>query len=174
MLIDTYCPVYLISKTYTKEVNAPIDKVYSVARALDAFRSRICKWLFGLRGFPSHMTTLDGLRRFGFVMLGDVPPKELAFGLVGKFWTYSGNIQRLSAESFNDFQQDGFAKAVGNIALKPLGARKTLVETETRVVCFGNQSAFCFRLYWTLISPFSGLIRKEWLKIIKIEAEKTA
>lgn len=174
MLIDTYCPVFMISKKYTEEVNAPIDKVYSVVRALDASRSRICKWLFRLRGFPSHMTTFDGLQRFGFVMLGDVPLKELAFGLVGKFWTHSGQILRLSAEEFKGFQKEGFAKAVGNITLKPLGEQKTLIETETRVVCFGHQSAFCFRLYWTLISPFSGLVRKEWLKIIKEEAEKTA
>jgi len=162
----------MISKKYAEEVNAPIDKVYSVVHAIDASHSTICKWLFRLRGFPSHMATLDGLQKFGFVMLGDVPLKELAFGLVGKFWTYSGKIQRLSSENFKDFQQDGFAKAVGNIALKSLGARRTLVECETRVLCYGNQSAFFFRLYWTLVSPFSGLIRKEWLKIIKKESEK--
>jgi hypothetical protein len=28
-----------------------------------------------------------------------------------------------------------------------------------------------FRIYWTMISLFSGLIRREWLKLIKRRAE---
>ena len=47
----------------------------------------------------------------------------------------------------------------------------TLLATETRVLCLDTASRRRFRLYWTLIGPFSGLIRKDILRSIKRQAE---
>ena len=66
------------------------------------------------------------------------------------------------------------AKAVGNFAFLPQEAETVRVTTETRVYCLGDTSRHNFRLYWLLIGPFSGLIRKEWLRLIKQRAEAGA
>jgi len=136
MLVDTYCPIYLTSSAYAIEVHASIEKVYPVVHSLNISYSKITRFLLRLRGFPADMRTLDGLKHVGFVILGEVPFEEIAFGLGGKFWTYSTNIQQLTAENFNDFRREGFAKAVANITFKPLNKHRTRVQTETRVFLF--------------------------------------
>ncbi len=171
MIIDRYCPNYIVSKKYEIDVAANITRVYGVARSFNMSNSSLSKWLFKLRGFPESLTSIEGLTKFGFVILGDKKEEEIVFGLVGKFWTFSANIQHLSSQEFNDFYKRGYAKAVANIALISLSENHTKVVTETRVNCADTFSAFFFRLYWTLISPFSGLIRKEWLKTIKETSE---
>ena len=46
-----------------------------------------------------------------------------------------------------------------------------MLSTETRIKCFGRAALWKFRVYWSLIGPFSGLIRKAILKQVKTEAE---
>jgi hypothetical protein len=92
--------------------------------------------------------------------------------LIGRFWSYSAGIQPIAPENFKEFNKDGFAKAVANISLSEQADGTTCIGTETRVLCLGKASRRWFRLYWLLIGPFSGIIRKEWLRIIKQQAEK--
>ena len=47
----------------------------------------------------------------------------------------------------------------------------TRLSTETRVRCSEDASRRRFRLYWAVIAPFSGLIRREVLRTIRHEAE---
>ena len=46
----------------------------------------------------------------------------------------------------------------------------TRVTTETRVLC-ADDARPKFRLYWMLIRPFSGLLRRFMLRAIRQEAE---
>ncbi|MGA7641496.1 MAG: hypothetical protein WBW56_04765, partial [Syntrophobacteraceae bacterium] len=101
----------------------------------------------------------------------DKPCNELVFGLIGRFWAASTQIQRVNADAFIKFDQPGFAKAVGNMAFIAQGDGSVRVTTETRVLCPDDASRRCFRLYWLFIGPFSGIIRKEWLRLIKQGAE---
>jgi hypothetical protein len=78
----------------------------------------------------------------------------------------------LDADRFAALDRPGLAKAVFNIAFTPLPEAGSRVTTETRVYCSDHTSRRRFRLYWMLISPFSGWIRKEWLRLIKAHAEK--
>ena len=48
---------------------------------------------------------------------------------------------------------------------------KTLLSTETRILCLGPKALKRFRAYWMVIRPFSGIVRKEWLRIAKKMAE---
>ncbi len=115
--------------------------------------------------------TLDGLLNWGFVLLADKPSQEFVFGLIGRFWTPSAQIQSINADAFVKFDRPRFAKAVGNMAFIPQGDGSVRVTTETRVHCLDGTSRRYFRLYWLLIGPFSGIIRKEWLRLIKQQAE---
>jgi hypothetical protein len=42
----------------------------------------------------------------------------------------------------------------------------SLLSTETRVRAFSTRARWAFRLYWLLVGPFSGLIRRRWLAVI--------
>jgi hypothetical protein len=97
----------------------------------------------------------------------------MVIGLVGKFWTIAGGLQKIDAGSFKEFDTAGFAKAVWNFSLSPDGAN-TRLTTETRIKCLDEHSRRSFGFYWMFIQPFSGLIRMEMLKIIKRRAEMHA
>jgi hypothetical protein len=172
MLIDELLPHYDIKARYQIDADAPVERAYSLARGLDMRDSLIVRSLFRLRGLPESGLTFEGMLKWGFVLLADRPPQEIVFGLIGRFWTPFPRFQRFQADNFVSFNQAGLAKAVGNIAIIPLGdARRVRITTETRVQCMCDSSRRSFRLYWQLIGPFSGVIRKEWLRWVKHAAE---
>jgi len=39
------------------------------------------------------------------------------------------------------------------------------------VLCIGARNRLSFLGYWLMIKPFSGLVRKEILRLIRLEAE---
>ena len=79
----------------------------------------------------------------------------------------------LTADDFTEFSRPGYAKVAWNFKLRADSTESTVLSTETRIKCFG--AAFWkFRLYWTVVGPFSGLMRKAILKQIKTAAESTA
>jgi len=106
----------------------------------------------------------------GFILLGENPGEEILLGLVGRFWTPSGGIRGLDVDAFRRFTDPGFAKTIWNFYLSG-SAGQTVLTTETRIVCLDDSSRRKFKIYWTLVKPFSGLIRKEILKVIKFESE---
>jgi hypothetical protein len=171
MLIDQFLPTYDINAEYQIDIHAPIERVYSAARYLNMSDSWIVRWLYRLRGLPKYNLTLDGMLKWGFVLLADQPSQEIVFGLIGRFWTHSAQIQSVTVDTFVEFQQQGYAKTVANIAFIPQDVGIVRVTTETRVYCPDDTSRRNFRLYWLLIGPFSGIIRKEWLRLIKQHAE---
>ncbi len=173
MLLDQFLPRYDTMANYRIDVRAPVDQVYAAARLLDMRGSWITRALFRLRGLPSTALTLDGMSRWGFALLAEQPPQEIVFGLIGRFWTFSPQIQTVSADLFSAFERPELAKVAGNLALLPDPNRSGVVRvtTETRILCLDAGSRRRFRLYWTLVGPFSGLIRKEWLRLIKNAAE---
>ncbi len=170
MLIDRFLPTYQTSARYQVELKAPIERAYTAARCMDMGESWIVRGLYRLRGLPSSSLTLDGMLRWGFVLLADVPNEEIVFGLIGRFWTLSGDIQAVSPTDFIDFQRPGYAKVAGNLAFSSVSSGLVRVSTETRVHCLDAASQRSFRLYWSLIGPFSGLIRREWLRLIERES----
>ena len=178
MLIDELLPAYDVSEYHQIGIHAPLERVYDAVRALDLSCSRVIRWLFLLRELPalwhsSHRgdqrfdLTLDGLLRSGFILLGEKPPQELLLGLVGRFWTPSGDIQRLSVSEFRTFNRPGYAKAAWNFSLSEQEDGTTRLVTQTRVLCLDEASRRRLRLYWVFIRPFSGLIRREMLRSIK-------
>ena len=174
MLIDLFLPTYDIQARYQIDIRAPLERVYSAARYLDMSDSWIVRWLYRLRGLPKYKLTLDGMLKWGFVLLADKPAQEIVFGLIGRFWTRSAEIQSATADTFVEFQQEGYAKAAGNIAFISQDSGIIRVITETRVFCTDERSRRNIRLYWLLIGPFSGIIRKEWLRLIKKHAEESS
>jgi hypothetical protein len=130
-----------------------------------------------LRGYGFHAaggggsrSFAQGLERFGFVPLGEIPGRELVFGLAGRFWRPDGGLRRLTREQFLTFEEEGSVKAVWNLEVAGRASEKTDLSTETRVLCFGASARRKFRLYWFWIEPFSGLTRRGLLREIDRKA----
>jgi hypothetical protein len=79
-------------------------------------------------------------------------------------------MKKIDAGTFKNFNVAGYAKAVWNFALRQEGSAVHLT-TETRIKCTDASSRRWFGLYWTVVGPFSGLIRMEMLRAIKRKAE---
>ena len=181
-LIDEFMPEYDVSEYHETRIRAPIGKVYDSLRTVDLRTSFIVRLLLELRGLPDllsrhrrsrdHRLNIETLLKNGFVLLGENPPNEIAFGLAGRFWTAAGGRCRVKdAGEFRDFDHAGYAKAVWNFSLVEEGETSCRLATETRVRCLDYQSRRRFRLYWSVVGPFSGLIRREALRTIRNAAE---
>ena len=169
--LDEFLPSYHFSERHEVEINAPAATVYAAVMACDLTPSPVVKWLFQLRRLPWDDVTLDGLERIGFRTLRMYRDREMVVGLVGRFWTLSGGILAIHSDEFVRFGAPGYAKAAFNFQLQPRGIGRTALTTETRIWCTSPRSKMLFGFYWAGIRPFSGLVRREWLRIVKRRAE---
>jgi hypothetical protein len=116
-------------------------------------------------------TRLADLERFGFNVVAEDPPREVVIGLMGKFWTPTGALcDRVSIDDFRRSPPAGLALAGWNFSVERVSATECLVRTETRVLC-APDARTKFRLYWMVIRPGSGVIRRSMLAAIKRTAE---
>ena len=170
MLIDDFLSEYDFVETHSTRVHSSPERIYRAASDVDFSESCLIRWLFRVRGLSTEGLTLKSLKRSRVEILGESPGRELLLGLVGKFWTPFGDMKKIDAQSFKTFETPGYAKAAWNFALSPAG-KDVRLTTQTRIKCTDSTSRTMFSLYWTLIRPFSGLIRMEMLRLIKNRAE---
>lgn len=174
MLIDDFLPAYDFSERHETKIRASAKDVYAAVGSTDFNESWIIWGLLAMRGlgFGKSSTKLTLRDAFdNFVILGEKPGEEILLGLAGKFWTPFGSLQKIDAGNFKEFNKAGFAKAVWNFSVSESNG-ETLLKTETRIQCLDEDSRQSFALYWTVIKPFSGLIREEMLRLIKEKAEQ--
>ena len=74
---------------------------------------------------------------------------------------------------FRDFAQPGFAKVVWTFSVEEAAPGSTRLVTETRVACLDAGSRRRFRLYWLVVRPFSGALRKAMLNAVVREAARS-
>jgi hypothetical protein len=175
MLIDEFLPDYDVRERHRITIHAPVETVYAAVRRLDISQARFSMFLFRLRGIAANRSshfTIDDLLKMRFILLGEKPHEELLLGLVGRFWTPSGELRRLNAAEFRQFNEQSYAKAVWNFSVSQRADGAVQLETETRVYCLGEVSRWRFRWYWRVMGSFSGLVRRDVLKAVKRSAEK--
>lgn len=184
MLIDDALPVFDEVERHAVDVVASPARVYLAVRRLDLSASVMVRTLFLLRGLPALFTRrspsgpelsrsldLDGLLASGFVLLAERLDVEIVLGLVGRFWTPTGGVRRVTRAEFAAFDEPGYAKVAWNFALAPRAGGGVRLSTETRIRCLDDGSRRRFRRYWLFVRPFSGLVRHLMLGAIKRAAE---
>ncbi|MFN2432947.1 MAG: hypothetical protein ABR599_09090 [Gemmatimonadota bacterium] len=170
--LDAHLPAFDALERHACTVRAAPERVFSALRTADLAGSPAARLLLAARGFhASRSFSLDAFERAGFVLLDERPPRELALGVAGRFWTPSGCIQRLDLRTFAAFGEAGSAKAVWGFTVEPLGPDLSRLSTETRVACYGEGARRRFRLYWAVVRPFSGFLRRRMLAVVKRAAE---
>lgn len=173
MLIDEVLPEYDFGERHSARVAAPVPVVYAAARAMNADSSVVIRVLMALRGIVPRRLDLQAFLDMGFSVVAERAPEELVLGVVGRPWTPLGSLRRVDARSFASFEEPGFAKMAMNLRVVGRGPHAELA-TETRVACTDDRARRRFRAYWSVIRPFSGLIRTEMLRAIKGAAERDA
>jgi hypothetical protein len=153
-----------------------------VWRALLAHRfgaSPVARALFFLRGYGRRALSSGGgtlpetIVCFGFTKLDEIPGRERVFGIAGRFWRLDGDLRRLAdREAFAAFAEDGCVKASWNLRVEAVDEGVSQLSTETRIVPLGPAARRKFRIYWSLVGPFSGLIRRSLLHGVKRRAER--
>ena len=177
-LMDEFLPTHDFGASYEIRINAPLSVVYKCLLRSDFNKLWIVRFLMTIRSGkrpPRNRVPGDLPQRLqgtGFVILDDIPGEELVIGVAGKFWRPDGGrCLDLTAGDFGGFARAGYAKVAWNFRLRTKSPKCTVLSTETRIKCFGRAALWKFRFYWSLVGPFSGLIRKAILKQVKTEAE---
>lgn len=178
MLIDRWMPRYDEIEHHEREVAAPPAATYGTIKTIDFAQSLPIRLLLLVRGVPHMITgralptgviTLESFIETGFVVLEEKPGEEIVLGAVGKFWMPTSRIQPITAQRFPGFDEAGFAKATMNLRVEPLDDDYSRVITETRVACTDEVARRRFKRYWSVVGPFSSLIRREMLSLIERE-----
>jgi hypothetical protein len=182
MLIDSFVPNPDAVEVHQLLINAPQKAVYEALWTADLGGATI-KLLLLVRSIPAIVTrrsrlrprnrkiTMQTLIDSGFGLLSESPSEELVLGVTGRFWRPTGNLKPFNRADFDGPVPPGFARAAWNFSLQAESPNRTLLRTETRVVCGDTASRRKFRAYWLLVRPFSGLIRLIMLRRIRMVAE---
>lgn len=173
MLIDEFMPEYQFSERHQMVVKAPAAVVRRAAEEWRPDESLLWRALLRLRGLGRPAGTLrEWGEGTGFLRLAETD-EEIVYGQAGRFWELrerSALESPRTAEDFRAFSDPRSAVAVFNLHGEPLAPDRTLLSTETRVNALSPQARRRFRLYWLLIRPFSGLLRRAMLRGIAARA----
>ncbi len=172
-IADRLLPTYDIESRHHITIQAPAEAAYSAARTFDLAESKLVALLFQLRGLPPSALTLDGLAQLRFKPLIEEPPDGFALGLIGQFWRPSGRLLDFDPSAFGEAAPPGFAKAVWSFWTQTHDPATCTLHTSTRVMCADASARRSFLRYWRLVGPFSGLIRRRALRLIRVSAERT-
>lgn len=154
--LDKAVPRWQFDERHEIRIAAPPERIYSAIRGVTAGEIRFFQILTTIRCLgrcreesiihaPEAKPILDVATRGGFRILLDDAPRELVIGT------------RVATQTL----------AVMNFRVEP-GGRLT---TETRVFAGTDAARRSFAVYWRMIRPGSGIIRRSWLEAIKRRAE---
>jgi hypothetical protein len=175
-VIDSFLPRFQFREIHRRRMAVPAARACAAVRRIDLADSPVVVPLFALRSLPARLSGRGGglgAGRFaamlegGFVTLHE-SATALVFGSAGRFWTTGGGIRRVTRESFVAFGEAGCARLAWSFEFLPeRGANACEAVTETRIDCCDSAALRSMRLYWLLIRPASGLIRREILRLVE-------
>jgi hypothetical protein len=167
-LLDEQVPDWHFREHHAIRVDAPPDRVFDAVRRVTLSEMgvfRALAWLRGIR-MPVDRPVLE-VAGASWEILADESGRELVMGSIGQPWRWRGGGSRPPGD-FATFGRPGYAKMAINWRLEG-----TTLSTETRVLLTDDVARRKFRRYWLVIRPFSGLIRRVWLRAIKRRAERS-
>jgi hypothetical protein len=188
MLIDRLLPEFDAVRAEHLVIPGDVAAVYAAVRRADfiqAWRdSPAVRALFGARSLAERAVSAARGRRFAeppapaslrladlpargeWVLLGEDPPHEIAFGTVGRFWAGETKWLELDADEFAAFAEPGYARIACNFSLRPYGAARSLVSYECRTLATDAASRRAFLRYWRPLSPFIGVVLRAQLGVV--------
>jgi hypothetical protein len=192
LLLDRLLPVFDATRIEHRVIDGGPDEVYEATRQADFIRawkgSPAVRVLFALRSAfertaslllrrpptpPAEVASMrlaDMPPHGEWVVLGEARPHEIAFGVIGRFWSGETIWEQIDAAGFVGFERPGTAKIACNFSLRPYGAGRTLVSYETRTRAGDETARRGFMRYWRPLSPFIGIVMRSQLGVIDEQA----
>jgi hypothetical protein len=192
VLLDSLLPEFDVTRIEHRVIDGRPAGVYEVAihaDFLDAVRRRrIVRGLFGLRAAAERVAAaarrsqavgppepvalrLAEMPEHGdWVRLGEDPPNEFAFGVIGRFWGGETVWRQIDSSAFMSFDISGYARIAANLSLRPYGERRTLLSYEARTEATDEAARRAFLRYWTVVLPGVGVVMRSLLAVIADEA----
>ena len=166
MLLNKYIPEFQFNEVHKTVVNATAYDAYSTTMDLDLSKSKVIEILFRLRGLPfngNKFTKINSDMRF--TLIEEFQYSEFLYG----FWFSTKTEWVADLNEFIKNSQKYNAKVGWSFCFNQRTDGTTEIITETRVLCLNKTTKFLFSIYWFFIKPFSGFIRIEMLRLIKIK-----
>lgn len=150
--LDEFAPVFQFSEFHSISVSASRERVDAAIRKVTPEEIRHFQTLMRIRflSTPERRPILESFTAGAFQLLADEPGREIVFGR-------GGGARPI--------------KIVMNFRIEEAGPGRCLLTTEARVYAVGFHALHGFATYWRMIYPGSSLIRREWLRAIKLRAE---
>ena len=187
LLIESAMPTFDAMIAQHVVVAADPSTTFRAARSLDLLtvRTPLLTASTWFRGLPARMSgkAAPPLPRLvvgkdlevpGWLELGELPDREIAFGAVGKFWLPVIQWRDVMAEDFSAFAEPGWGKIAANFSVMRYGEHSTLLSYQCRTVTTDPESRRRFLRYWWLIRPFVAHIMRATVNTIKANAESAA
>lgn len=171
MLIDRVIPAFEFVERHATAIPAEPATVYRALHQVDFAGSPTIRILFGMRGLAPRFRQSSGRMRArledflaaGFLLLDEQPGQEVVLGVL-----WGRRSPGVDGRGFASFEEPGHVKAVLNFAVRPHDSG-TLVTTETRVHATDEAARRRFARYWLVVGPFSALIRRRMLAVLRAE-----
>lgn len=180
-LLDQVMPGWDFHELHDAWLDAPVPACWEALAATTGREVRLLAPLLALRRLPARLLgrpalgddrgepLFTALEKGGFVRLAEEPGREIVFGVVGRFWRPAGNAPVRAVtdrDRFEHFAEPGYARAAMSFLARREGAGTRLL-TETRIAATDAAARRRFRLYWRLVRPGSGAIRRSWLAAVR-------
>lgn len=188
MLIDELMPRFDAVRTEHLLVEMPIDRAWDATLDADfietATSSKLVRGLFAIRTAgekvvqtvtrkapepqpaPASMRLRDMGEEGDWIRLGTNEPTEIAFGVIGRFWSGETVWKQINPEIFREFDEPGYARIACNFSLREYGEGKTLISYECRTSATSEDARKGFMRYWRPMSPFIGMVLRAQLRLI--------
>jgi hypothetical protein len=179
--LDDFMPAWQFRELHTIEIDAPPETAFNALKQVRADEILFFRTLTWIRraGRPlppsilnagSRESLIDVALNGGFVRLAEEAPRELVIGTV--VVAPRGTRGSLTPDVFQKPLPPGFAIAAMNFLVTANGPGRSLVSTETRVFANSTLARRQFARYWRLIYPGSAIIRRMWLRAVRIRASR--
>ncbi|HEY4993935.1 MAG TPA: hypothetical protein VII33_17820 [Nakamurella sp.] len=175
--LDDFLPNFDFGERHQRHIQASPESAWRALTEITLGQLSITRPLVAVRNLGSSGSRLDQpLFRHGpLTMVLMNAPWYAVGGFISRPWQRSPTRQAItSLDELMAFDEPGWAVCLTDFRLRPTD-RGTLLTTETRVACTDRRARRRFRLYWLLIRPFSGLIRRDMLSAagrIAVAAER--
>jgi hypothetical protein len=180
-LLDVHLPAYDVVLTEHVVVDADTGTVFEAAKNFDFMttRSPLVTALMTARSVPSRVLgrpvvtppelilARDSGALPGWLVLGEVPGREVAFGAVGTFWKADIAWHDLTIDQFATFAEPGWGKIACHLLVRPDGPDRSILSYECRTATTDPASRAQMSRYWWLIRPFVGYILRAVLRSIR-------
>lgn len=182
-LLDRFMPAFEIVDRQSIRVSAPAATTLAAARDMELFEMPAVRAIVKTRELifgsaaddrPRPRGMLAQTLSLGWVVLAEIPDREIVVGAVTKPWEANVIFRSVPPGHFEAFNEPEYVKIAWTLRADPMGETASVFRTETRAIATDEYARAKFRLYWACLSPGISLIRWISLAPLRAAAERRA